>query len=276
MTWIRIDADIANNPKLRDVPRKERLPLIGLLVCLVGWSRQYLTDGQIPARVLRDVAGRADACVTLALRNRMIHKAGHHCATCAQPLDSDGVVIHDFAKYQQTKDEVSADRAATRERVQSFRERARNAVTEGVTSEVGQASVTLQRSREEHLLRLVLQLTYQQKQLKTTSVENLRLTWARWREIAGSADLAIEADAWLDRCYTAGMPDDPAGAWLGWLRSARARAEARETLAEAGTPARRRGCDACAGGWLGEDDAGRPIPCSTCRPNVVRFRGGSS
>lgn len=26
--------------------------------------------------------------------------------------------------------------------------------------------------------------------------------------------------------------------------------------------------DTCAGGWLGEDQHGRPIPCLTCRPHL--------
>lgn len=26
----------------------------------------------------------------------------------------------------------------------------------------------------------------------------------------------------------------------------------------------------CDGGWLGEDDQGRPIPCLTCRPHLER------
>lgn len=28
----------------------------------------------------------------------------------------------------------------------------------------------------------------------------------------------------------------------------------------------------CRGGWLGEDHAGRPIPCTTCRPHVAGAR----
>lgn len=29
----------------------------------------------------------------------------------------------------------------------------------------------------------------------------------------------------------------------------------------------------CNGGWLGEDDEGRPRPCLICRPNLARHRG---
>lgn len=45
--------------------------------------------------------------------------------------------------------------------------------------------------------------------------------------------------------------------------------EIEEAQAEAEQHARREHAEQCRGGWLGEDDEGRPVPCLTCRPSLL-------
>lgn len=277
MIWVRMNAGILDHPKIKTIPKRDRYDLIGWFMCLVGWSEANLTDGQIPAELLRSGDGRHVARAARAQRALLIHLDGDECARCARPTYPGGAVIHDFADYQTTKAQVTAKREAVRGRVDLYRQRHRNAVTGALHAEVGQVSVTRITTEQEHVLGLVSQLTYQPNKSKTTTPENSHLTWERWREIAGGDldALVAEANAWLDRCYTAGMPDDPAGAWLGWLRVAASRHAATAALTEAATVPKAPGCADCTGGWRGEDDAGRPIPCPNCRPNVIRMRYGT-
>ena len=51
---------------------------------------------------------------------------------------------------------------------------------------------------------------------------------------------------------------------------ARERREADAAAREAEALDRRRHAEACNGGWLGEDESGRPIACSRCRPHLIR------
>ncbi|NPC96612.1 hypothetical protein [Nocardioides sp. zg-DK7169] len=47
---------------------------------------------------------------------------------------------------------------------------------------------------------------------------------------------------------------------------AREHREAEAARLEAEAAAQREHAETCRGGWLGEDDEGRPVPCRRCRP----------
>lgn len=53
---------------------------------------------------------------------------------------------------------------------------------------------------------------------------------------------------------------------------AQAEAAARACRAAADLAARAEHDQACTGGWVGEDDDGRPRPCPTCRPHLAHVR----
>jgi hypothetical protein len=91
-----------------------------------------------------------------------------------------------------------------------------------------------------------------------------------WQQIAGpGVDLEAEARAYLAR-HGDTTPRNPRGAWLGWLRAARRRADAaapppQEAAGKASRPACAR--SDCLDGWLVTDDDA-PRPCPTCKPHL--------
>lgn len=117
------------------------------------------------------------------------------------------------------------------------------------------------------LLTLVSRLSSGNTRATTTDIEV-----DQWQAVAGEGvDLDVEARAWL--AFNQHRWKDitnPGAAWLGWLRkvSTRPGAFIPGVHPSATAPA---GCADCLDGWLSDDtDTGRPRPCPTCRPHLVR------
>lgn len=57
MTWFKVDDGLHSHRKVRSLPRKDRMPALGLW-CLAGsWCADNLTDGHVPAYMLEELGG---------------------------------------------------------------------------------------------------------------------------------------------------------------------------------------------------------------------------
>jgi|MudIll2142460700_1097286.scaffolds.fasta_scaffold04096_12 hypothetical protein len=98
---IVVDDDIATHPKFLRIQKGfERDCSVGIFVCLLGYSHRHLTDGEIPRIYLKETY------------------VDEHQMRCVKHLIDVGIlefdvprdvyVIHDYAEYQQTKEQVKA------------------------------------------------------------------------------------------------------------------------------------------------------------------------
>ncbi len=54
MPWFRVDDGFSDHPKVKSIPRKDRLSAIGLWAIAGAWSAGKLTDGFVPAYMIGD------------------------------------------------------------------------------------------------------------------------------------------------------------------------------------------------------------------------------
>lgn len=117
MSWVRIDDKAWSHPKLAGLSGNAvRLWLFGLC-----WCNQQESDGCVPSAMLRVLGGAPKVAAELVA-------AGLWEAT------DDGWRFHDYLNYQPSREQLAAQRNATRERVTKHRERERNAVTPTVSN----------------------------------------------------------------------------------------------------------------------------------------------
>jgi hypothetical protein len=92
MTWVRIDADFPEHPKVVDLSDDAFRAFIGGLC----YCNHYLTDGKITPGAIRKLANRkvADELISAGLWEQ----------------NGSGVIVHDFLEYQPTRSEVQAAR----------------------------------------------------------------------------------------------------------------------------------------------------------------------
>jgi hypothetical protein len=121
MSWVRVDDKMWSHPKFAGLSAgATRLWLFGLC-----WCNQQQSDGFVPSAMLRVLRGSpADAAGLVA--------AG------LWVVGPDGWSYHDYLEYQPSRDQLTTQRNATKDRVSEFRKRARN----GVTPTTGNAPVT--------------------------------------------------------------------------------------------------------------------------------------
>lgn len=279
-----VDDHFHDHPKRR----KAGLEAIGLWTSAGSWCQDNLTDGFVPAYVAERWAGRrlkvlAERLVTAGLWDPALDSDGEH-----------GWQFHDWSGddgWQESAGYVKDRRKANAARQRRFRQRSntdeqppppeainngrnalhnalRNGATNGVTNGVSnaphaRASSPHLTSPTNPLLTLAGRLTQvgpseMAAGLPTEVVEE-------WQRVAGpGVDLEDEARAYLAR-HGDTTPNDPRGAWLGWLRKARTRYEA-----DYGPP--KPTCTTgCADGWLPSDDDARP--CPTCKPHLRPVQG---
>jgi hypothetical protein len=121
MPWFKVDDQLAFHVKALSAGNAA----LGLWVRAGSWSMDQLTDGFVPASIVVALGGKkkdADALTTAGLWHAV----------------EGGWQFHDWAEYQPTKEQVEAERAATRERVAKHRtKRSSNTVTNAVTNGVG-------------------------------------------------------------------------------------------------------------------------------------------
>lgn len=278
MAWFWVDDELHDHDKAR----RAGVDAMGLWVLAGSWAakkRARDADGFVPA----DVAYRWGGRRTEALAERLVEAGGPDREGLWVPATvrgEQGWSFHDWTGpegkgWQKPLDTLEAERGAARERMRRLRagRKPQPPPSPPVTAEDvrpnvrpntartfgdGSADVRLPQSVTltlDSLLTLVCRRLSSGTRATTTDAE--RAAWSEW---VGAADLETELRAWL--IYNADTDlRNPAGSLKGWLQLAAKRA------AEAPP-----GCRECTNGWLGEDESSRPIPCPTCRPNVVQIR----
>jgi hypothetical protein len=122
VTWFKVDDGFAFHPKAIAAGNAA----LGLWLRAGAWCSGNLTDGALP----RHMIGTFGAQRRDALR---LVEAGLWCETDA------GYQFNGWTEWQPTKEQVKADREAAKLRQQAYRERRRNAVTNGATDTVTHA-----------------------------------------------------------------------------------------------------------------------------------------
>lgn len=116
MPWVRIDEKAMDHPKVAGLPDGAfRLWVQGLAHC-----QKFLTDGQIDRVSLR------------GLRSYSVKRAGELIAAHLWAPAADGVMVHDYLEWNDSRDHVLKSREQGKERVRRLRGKG-NAVTNSVT-----------------------------------------------------------------------------------------------------------------------------------------------
>lgn len=123
MPWFKVDDTLASHPKARIAG----LAAMGLWTVAGAWSSQHLTEGFVPDWYVKSWPNGSKRAADL-VKSGLWHDA------------ENGWVFHQWDERQPSKEQVEAERAATRERQKRFRESRRNApvsngVDNGVTNE---------------------------------------------------------------------------------------------------------------------------------------------
>lgn len=122
MAWFKVDDGFWSHPKTAELSDAAT----ALWVRAGAWSAQHLTDGRIPYSALRFFRARRRSAAELVDAG-LWSDAG------------DAFVFHAWADYQPSKSQVEAKREATRNRVNTWRERQRNGVTDASQDDDGNA-----------------------------------------------------------------------------------------------------------------------------------------
>lgn len=121
MVWFNVDDGFWSHPKVLELDATA----VALWVRAGSYCAKHLTDGKVTHRTLRILDGDHDAATALVLAGLWVFDDSENCWW-----------FHDWSRYQRTREQVEAERAATRERVAKHREKQRtndvgNAVTNG-------------------------------------------------------------------------------------------------------------------------------------------------
>lgn len=110
MTWFKVDDNLALHPKVisAGATQRDRNEALGLWVRAGSWCAQQLTDGHVPAEMVELLGGKKVA-------DRLV-KAGLWL-----PQRGGSYQYHEWEERQPTKQQVEAERRATRERQAQWR-----------------------------------------------------------------------------------------------------------------------------------------------------------
>jgi len=148
LTWVRLDDDFPNHPKILKAG-----PIAALIqVRALCYSSHHLTNGFIPNDAMPTLMLGLNSLAITHFISEEGFGAGHDVIDIDWPskmisdglwrLDSKhrGYWIHDYLKYQPSKKDVLNARETTRIRVSTWRER--NAISNGVGNDVTKPLVT--------------------------------------------------------------------------------------------------------------------------------------
>lgn len=110
MAWFKIDDGFHASRKLLKIPKRTRFAAVGLWTVAGSWAADQLTDGNVPdymIGVFGAPPAAPEALVDCGLWQRT----------------SDGYVFYNWHEYQPSKQDVDAERAASRERMRELRAR---------------------------------------------------------------------------------------------------------------------------------------------------------
>ena len=125
MTWFKVDDAFAFHPKAIAAGNSA----LGLWVRAGAWCSANLTDGALPRHMIGTLGAQkrnADRLVAVGLWRET----------------PEGYQFTDWDQWQPSKEQVKAEREATKARQKAWRERKRNAVTNDVTNGVTNAAPT--------------------------------------------------------------------------------------------------------------------------------------
>lgn len=102
MVWFNVDDGFWSHPKVLELPSEA----IALWVRAGSYCAKHLTDGQVKPGVLRILGGDRDSATELVLAGLWTWDETTGCWW-----------FHDWSKYQRSKEQVEAEREATKRRV---------------------------------------------------------------------------------------------------------------------------------------------------------------
>lgn len=102
MTWFRVDDALTRSRKVLSIPRAQRLAAMGLWVLAGSWSAGEALDGVIPAYMVEELGGTAEAADALVLAGLWSR-------------EDDSFRFHDWTDYNPDAGTVRAARAVMSE-----------------------------------------------------------------------------------------------------------------------------------------------------------------
>lgn len=146
MPWIRLSDDYVDDEKMQALSDKAfRLWHEGIAYC-----RRHKTDGIIPFTVLRNLRS-----FTSGAEKQLAAPVREGVAPLWKLIPATGYMVHNYLKWNLSKEEERDERSATAARVRKFREVKRecNTVTPSVTGDVTNGDVPVRIGKEEDLVR---------------------------------------------------------------------------------------------------------------------------
>ena len=251
MPWFLVDDGFYDHPKADAAGDLA----IGLWTRAGSYCQRYLTDGFVSDAALKKLRAKPGQIRALVDAGLWVKVDG-------------GYRFHQYLDRNRSKVQVEADRAAAADRQRRRRSRPSDDAPESPPADSTSRRMSRRESHDpgqarpgqaRYLLTLVSRLAAGNARDGQPPAGEVI---ASWQELAGTdVDLDAEALAYLQR-FGDRPADDERGAWLGWLRTARRRSEAR--------PPARSPCSRpdCHGGWLDAGDNDTPVPCPTCKPHL--------
>ncbi|MFI7010012.1 hypothetical protein [Streptomyces sp. NPDC050145] len=111
MPWFVIDDSAHTHPKIVATPNAA----LGLWMRCGSYAAQHLTDGVVPAAVVKMYGSKTQAAKLVAVG--LWHEHGHTCPheRCAQPAPGD-YAMHDYLEYNDTRAQVQGRKRAAAEK----------------------------------------------------------------------------------------------------------------------------------------------------------------
>jgi len=110
VAWFKIDDGFHSSRKLLKIPKRTRFAAVGLWTVAGSWAADQLTDGNVPDYMI-GVFGAPPAAPDALVDSGLWQRT------------SDGYVFYNWHEYQPSKQDVDAERAASRERMRDLRAR---------------------------------------------------------------------------------------------------------------------------------------------------------
>lgn len=108
MAWFKIDDGFHASRKLLKIPKRHRFSAVGLWTVAGSWCADQLTDGNVPDYMITEWGAPPAAPAALV-------DAGLWERT------DDGYLFYNWHEYQPSKQDVDAERAASRQRMKDLR-----------------------------------------------------------------------------------------------------------------------------------------------------------
>lgn len=110
MAWFKVDDGLHASRKLLSIPKRHRFAAVGLWTVAGSWCADQLTDGSVPDYMLEVWGAPPSAPQSLVDAGLWSRESG-------------GYLFHNWHEYQPSKQDVDAERAASRERMRELRAR---------------------------------------------------------------------------------------------------------------------------------------------------------